>query len=56
MAVKFLSQDWYEQMVEGLKKEFTEVGGVNLQFVQVVEETPSGEDTWMLLELKDSIL
>lgn len=54
MAVKFLSKEWADKMYEGLKKEFVEEGGVSLGFIQVVEETPDGEDHWMEYTLDNS--
>lgn len=54
MAVKFLSQEWAEKMYESLKAEFVEEAGVTLDFIQVVEESPDGEEHWMEYILENS--
>lgn len=55
MAVKFLSNEWYELLKEGLKKEFTVTGGVSLAFTQVVENAPTDDEPWIRYELDNSI-
>ncbi len=54
--MKYLSEEWVQRVGEELRKAFTEEGGLDLRFAQVVEEIPGGEpEKYLLFELEKSI-
>lgn len=56
MAVKFVSEEWFELMRKGLGERFSKPGKVTTSFCHKVLECPDGTIRWTLIEFENSLI